>query len=145
MCWLSTGCGDLSHHFFVRFVFFVVKAFGEAFFRCRESLLGSDLLSNPGERARPGQKREPPMLSITPFLWYDTQAEEAMNFYASIFKRSKIISVNKVGGRAIGVEFELEGQRFMALNGGPKYKLNESYSMFVSCDTQAEIDDLWEK
>jgi len=85
------------------------------------------------------------MPSITPFLWYDTQAEEAMNYYASIFKRSKIISVNKVGGRTIGVEFELEGQRFMALNGGPKYKFNESYSMFVSCDTQAEIDDLWEK
>src|SRR5262249_51231047 len=90
-------------------------------------------------------RRGPTMPSITPFLWYDTQAEEAMNYYASIFKRSKIISVNKIGGRTIGVEFELEGQRFMALNGGPKYKFNESYSMFVSCDTQAEIDDIWEK
>ena len=85
------------------------------------------------------------MPSITPFLWYDTQAEEAMNFYASIFKRSKIIAVNKIGGRTIGVEFELEGQRFMALNGGPKYTFNESYSMYVACETQAEIDHLWEK
>jgi len=85
------------------------------------------------------------MPSITPFLWYDTQAEEAMNFYASIFKRSKIISVNKAGSRTISVEFELEGQRFMALNAGPKYKFNEAISMFVSCDTQAEIDEIWEK
>jgi len=85
------------------------------------------------------------MPSITPFLWYDTQAEEAMNFYASIFKRSKIISVNKAGSRTVSVEFELEGQRFMALNAGPKYKFNEAISMFVSCDTQAEIDEIWEK
>jgi len=85
------------------------------------------------------------MPSITPFLWYDTQAEEAMKLYTSIFKRSKVISVNKAGDRTISVEFELEGQRFMALNAGPKYKFNEAISMFVSCETQAEIDEVWEK
>jgi len=85
------------------------------------------------------------MPTVTPFLWYDTQAEEAMNFYASIFPNSKIVSVNRAQGRVMAVTFELEGQRFMALNGGPTHKFNESVSIFVGCETQQEIDDLWAK
>ena len=81
------------------------------------------------------------MPTITPFLWFDTQAEEAMNLYTSIFKNSKVIAVNRAGGRVMSVEFELEGQRFMGLNAGPKYKFNEAVSFFISVDTQAEIDD----
>jgi predicted 3-demethylubiquinone-9 3-methyltransferase (glyoxalase superfamily) len=83
------------------------------------------------------------MLTITPFLWFDTEAEEAMNLYTSIFKRSKVISVNRAQGRVMSVEFELEGQRFMGLNAGPVYKFNEAVSFFVGCETQAEIDELW--
>jgi len=83
------------------------------------------------------------MPTITPFLWFDTQAEEAMNFYASIFKRSKVISVNRVQGRVMSVNFELEGQRFMALNAGPQFKFTEAVSFFVACETQQEIDELW--
>ncbi|HMF58919.1 MAG TPA: VOC family protein [Vicinamibacterales bacterium] len=85
------------------------------------------------------------MPTITPFLWYDTQAEEAMNLYASIFKNSKVISVNRARGKVMSVEFELEGQRFTALNGGPLFKFNESTSFFVGCDTQAEVDEFWDK
>jgi predicted 3-demethylubiquinone-9 3-methyltransferase (glyoxalase superfamily) len=88
---------------------------------------------------------EPAMPTITPFLWFDTQAEEAMNFYASIFKQSKVISVNHAQGRVMSVQFELEGQRFMALNGGPLYKFTEAISLFISCETQQEIDELWTK
>jgi predicted 3-demethylubiquinone-9 3-methyltransferase (glyoxalase superfamily) len=85
------------------------------------------------------------MPTITPFLWYDTQAEEAMNLYASIFKRSKVISVNKAQGKVMSVQFELEGQRFTALNGGPLFKFTEATSFFVGCGTQAEVDELWDK
>jgi predicted 3-demethylubiquinone-9 3-methyltransferase (glyoxalase superfamily) len=85
------------------------------------------------------------MPTITPFLWFDTQAEEAMNFYASIFKRSKVTSVSRAQGKVMSVQFELEGQQLMALNGGPMYKFTEAVSLFVSCDTQTEIDELWEK
>jgi len=85
------------------------------------------------------------MPTITPFLWFDSQAEEAMNFYASIFNRSKVISVNRVQGKVMSVQFELEGQRFMGLNAGPKFKFNEAVSFFVSCETQQEIDELWTK
>ena len=85
------------------------------------------------------------MPSITPFLWFDTQAEEAMNFYASIFERSKVTSVNRVQGNVMSVTFELEGQKFMALNAGPAFKFNESVSFFVGCDTQEEIDEYWAK
>lgn len=85
------------------------------------------------------------MLSITPFLWFDSQAEEAMNFYASIFPRSKVITVNRAQGRVMSVVFELEGQRFMALNAGPVYKFNEAVSFFVGCESQEEIDALWAK
>jgi predicted 3-demethylubiquinone-9 3-methyltransferase (glyoxalase superfamily) len=82
---------------------------------------------------------------ITPFLWFDTQAEEAMNFYASIFKGSKVISVNRVQGNVMTVAYELEGQKFIALNAGPQFKFNESVSFFVGCDSQEEIDYFWEK
>ena len=85
------------------------------------------------------------MLTIKPFLWFDTQAEEAMNFYASIFKRSKVISVNRTDGKVMSVQFELEGQQFMALNAGPHFKFTEAVSFFVGCETQQEIDELWEK
>jgi predicted 3-demethylubiquinone-9 3-methyltransferase (glyoxalase superfamily) len=85
------------------------------------------------------------MPTITPFLWFDTQAEEAMNFYASIFKRSKVISVNRAQGQVMSVQFELEGQQFMALNAGPLFKFTEAISFFVGCETQQEIDELWGK
>jgi predicted 3-demethylubiquinone-9 3-methyltransferase (glyoxalase superfamily) len=85
------------------------------------------------------------MPKITPFLWFDTQAEEAMNLYASIFEDSKILSINRAQGRVMSVLFELEGQQFMALNAGPMYKFSEAVSFFVGCETQAEIDDLWAK
>ena len=85
------------------------------------------------------------MQTITPFLWFDTAAEDAMNFYASVFPRSKVISVNRAQGRVMSVVFELNGQRFMALNGGPMYKFTEAISLFVGCETQAEIDELWTK
>jgi len=85
------------------------------------------------------------MLTITPFLWFDTQAEEAMNFYASIFPDAKVIDVNRAGDRVIAVTYELQGQRFIGLNAGPHFKFNEAVSFFVGCDTQAQIDELWTK
>ena len=85
------------------------------------------------------------MPTITPFLLFDTQAEEAMNFYASIFKRSKVISVSRAQGKVMSVVFELEGQRFMGLNAGPQFKFTEAISLFVGCETQKEIDELWAK
>jgi predicted 3-demethylubiquinone-9 3-methyltransferase (glyoxalase superfamily) len=85
------------------------------------------------------------MPTVTPFLWFDTQAEEAMNFYASIFPRSKVLSVSRAQGRVMSVEFELEGQKFMALNAGPHYAFNEAVSFFVGCETQQEIDEYWSK
>ncbi len=77
---------------------------------------------------------------ITPFLWYDNNAEEAMNFYVSIFKNSKVLSVSPMS-----VSFELEGQKFFALNGGPEYKFTPAMSLFVNCETQREVDELWER
>jgi predicted 3-demethylubiquinone-9 3-methyltransferase (glyoxalase superfamily) len=85
------------------------------------------------------------MPSITPFLWFDTQAEEAMNFYASVFKRSRVLAVHRAQGKVMSVEFELEGQKFMALNAGPMFTFTEAISFFVACETQHEIDDLWDK
>jgi predicted 3-demethylubiquinone-9 3-methyltransferase (glyoxalase superfamily) len=90
--------------------------------------------------------------SITPFLWYDGKVEEAVNFYTSIFKNSKIIDVSHLPGEAPGVKgrmmyatFELDGQKFMAIDGGPHYKFTPAISLFVSCNTQEEVDELWEK
>jgi predicted 3-demethylubiquinone-9 3-methyltransferase (glyoxalase superfamily) len=86
------------------------------------------------------------MNKITPFLWFDTQAEDAMNFYVSIFKNSKVNSVSRgPDGRAFTVSFELDGQEFMGLNAGPQFKFNESVSFFVDCKTQDEVDALWNK
>jgi predicted 3-demethylubiquinone-9 3-methyltransferase (glyoxalase superfamily) len=86
------------------------------------------------------------MEKITPFLWFDTQAEEAMNFYVSIFENSKVLGVTPgPNGVAQSVTFELDGQEFMALNAGPRFKFNESISFFVDCKTQEEVDELWEK
>jgi predicted 3-demethylubiquinone-9 3-methyltransferase (glyoxalase superfamily) len=79
------------------------------------------------------------MQKITPFLWFDTQAEEAMKFYCSIFKNSKILSVSPAS-----VNFELEGQEFIGFNAGPEFKFNESISFFVHCEDQAEVDYYWE-
>jgi predicted 3-demethylubiquinone-9 3-methyltransferase (glyoxalase superfamily) len=82
---------------------------------------------------------------ITPFLWFDGRAEEAMNHYVSIFKNSKILSTNRFNGKVLTVAFELEGQKFIALNAEPLFKFNEAISFFVSCETQEEVDELWEK
>jgi predicted 3-demethylubiquinone-9 3-methyltransferase (glyoxalase superfamily) len=80
------------------------------------------------------------MPKITPFLWYDNQAEEAANFYVSIFKNSRVIDVTPMV-----VSFELEGQPFLALNGGPQYTFTEAISLYISCETQDEVDELWAK
>ena len=92
------------------------------------------------------------MQKITPFLWYDGQAEEAVNFYVSIFKNSRIVSMARYGeagpgpkGSVMTAAFQLEGQDFVALNGGPQYKFTPAISFVVSCETQAEVDELWEK
>jgi predicted 3-demethylubiquinone-9 3-methyltransferase (glyoxalase superfamily) len=85
------------------------------------------------------------MQKITTFLTYNSQAEEAMNFYTSVFKNSKIVSVMRNGGMFFGGTFELEGQRFFALNGGPTFSFSLGISLFVNCPTQEEIDYYWEK
>jgi len=92
------------------------------------------------------------MQKITPFLWFEDQAEEAMNFYTSIFRNSKILSVARYGeagpgpaGSVMTASFEIEGQEFTALNGGPQYKFTEAISFVVNCKTQKEVDELWEK
>ena len=92
------------------------------------------------------------MQKITPFLWFDDNAEEAMSHYVSIFKNSKILSVSRYQGAGPGPKgkvmvgtFQLEGQEFMALNGGPEFKFTEAISLLVSCETQEEIDELCAK
>jgi predicted 3-demethylubiquinone-9 3-methyltransferase (glyoxalase superfamily) len=98
------------------------------------------------------------MQKITPFLWFDHEAEDAVKFYTSIFKNSKVGRILRYGeeaakisesGRPMGsvltIEFELEGQKFVALNGGPQFKFNESVSFVVNCETQEEVDYFWDK
>src|SRR6266576_4026612 len=98
------------------------------------------------------------MQKITPFLWFDDQAEEAADFYTSIFKNSKVGKILRYGeeaarvsesGRPVGsvltIEFEIAGQKFVALNGGPQFKFNESVSFVVNCETQDEVDYFWAK
>ena len=92
------------------------------------------------------------MQKINPFLWFDDQAEDAAKFYVSLFKDSKIVNVARYGeggpgpkGTAMSVTFELAGQKFMALNGGPHFKFSEAISFFINCETQREVDELWEK
>ncbi|HEY7249958.1 MAG TPA: VOC family protein [Methylomirabilota bacterium] len=93
---------------------------------------------------------------ITPCLWFDDQAEEAVNFYASIFPRSRVVTISRYGqegreihgkppGSVLTVAFELDGQAFTALNGGPIFKFNEAVSLQVACETQAEVDHYWAK
>jgi predicted 3-demethylubiquinone-9 3-methyltransferase (glyoxalase superfamily) len=89
---------------------------------------------------------------ITPFLWFDDNAEEATNFYVSIFKNSEVLSVSRYGDAGPGEEgtvmttsFRLDGQEFMALNAGPMFKFTEAISFFVDCESQDEVDELWEK
>src|SRR6266487_2867087 len=91
------------------------------------------------------------MQKITPFLWFDGKAEEAMNFYISIFKNSKIVSVTRYGeagpgskGTVMTATFQLDGQEFIALNGGPQFKFTEAISFVVNCETQEEVDEFWE-
>ena len=93
-----------------------------------------------------------PTQKITTFLWFDNQAEEAIDFYTSIFRHSRKGEVARYGdtgpgpkGQVMTAEFELAGQQFMALNGGPHFKFTEAISLMVKCDTQEEIDELWEK
>ncbi|MFZ1978021.1 MAG: VOC family protein [Bacteroidota bacterium] len=92
------------------------------------------------------------MQKIIPFLWFDNQAEEAMNFYISVFKDSKILNVTRYGeagpgpkGSVMTAMFRIEGQEFMALNGGPIFKFSQAISFFVKCESQIKIDRLWEK
>ncbi len=92
------------------------------------------------------------MQKITPFLWFDSQAEEAAKLYTSLFKNSKIVSISRYGasgpgpeGSVMTVTFELDGREFLALNGGPMYRLTEAFSLSVHCETQAEVDELWRK
>lgn len=86
------------------------------------------------------------MQKIIPFLWFDNQAEEAMNFYASIFKNSRVLNATSgPDGKVMSAIFELEGQKFMALNGGPQFKFTEAISFFVNCETQEEVDEFLEK
>ena len=93
------------------------------------------------------------MQKITPFLWFDNNAEEAMNFYTSIFKDSKIVNIHRYeisgpgqdNGKVMTGTIQLAGQEFMVLNGGPMFKFTEAISLFVNCEDQSEVDMLWEK
>src|ERR1700682_5190281 len=92
------------------------------------------------------------MQKITPFLWFDDKAEEAMNFYVSVFKNSKVVRVTRYGeagpgrkGTVMSATFQLDGQEFFALNGGPQFTFTPAISFFVNCESQQEVDELWEK
>src|SRR5712692_1676606 len=92
------------------------------------------------------------MQKITPFLWFDGKAEEAMNFYTEIFKNSKVVDIMRYGdagpgpkGTVMSATFQIEGQEFLALNGGPHFTFSPAISFFVNCDTQREVDELWDK
>jgi predicted 3-demethylubiquinone-9 3-methyltransferase (glyoxalase superfamily) len=99
-----------------------------------------------------GERGKTVMPKITPFLWFDDKAEEAMNFYTSIFKNSKPGKIRRYDddgpgptGKVMSMTFQLEGQEFMALNGGPHFSFTPAISLFVDCKTQEEVDELWEK
>jgi len=92
------------------------------------------------------------MQKITPFLWFDNNAEEAANFYVSIFKNSKVLSVSRYGdagpgpkGTVMVAEFQIDGQGFVALNGGPRFKFTEAISFVINCETQQEVEYFWER
>jgi predicted 3-demethylubiquinone-9 3-methyltransferase (glyoxalase superfamily) len=106
------------------------------------------------ERGQPGRRRheERGMQKITPCLWFDTQAEEAATFYTSVFKNSRIVTVSRYpeggprpAGMVLIVEFELDGQRFTALNGGPEFTFDEAISFQIACGSQEEADEYWER
>ncbi len=104
------------------------------------------------ERVDSGTEDDTVTQKITPFLWFDDSAEEATNFYVSIFKNSEVLSINRYGeagpgaaGTVMSTSFGLDGQEFMALNGGPHFKFTEAVSFFIDCKTQDEVDGLWEK
>jgi predicted 3-demethylubiquinone-9 3-methyltransferase (glyoxalase superfamily) len=111
----------------------------------------ADVSQHERQRARAtNQPGDEDMQKISPFLWFDTQAEEAAKFYVSIFRNSKIGKIARYGeagpgpqGSVMTVAFELDGQQFTALNGGPQFKFNESISFAVRCETQEEVDDYW--
>lgn len=97
-------------------------------------------------------ENQPQSQKITTFLWFDNNAEEAANFYTSIFKNSKILGTNRYGeagpgkpGSVMAGSFEIDGQQFNVLNGGPAFKFNEAISLFVNCENQQEVDELWAK
>jgi predicted 3-demethylubiquinone-9 3-methyltransferase (glyoxalase superfamily) len=97
------------------------------------------------------KKEENAMQKIVPFLWFDGKAEEAMNFYVSVFNNSRVVSVTRYGeagpgpkGTVMSATFQLEGQDFYALNGGPQFTFTPAISLFVTCETQEEVDGLWE-
>src|SRR6266536_3247996 len=104
------------------------------------------------EKNEEGAKMTTIAQKITPFLWFNDQAEEAMNFYVSIFKNSKAGSVTRYGdagpgpkGSVMTANFQLEGQEFTALNGGPQFPFTEAVSFVINCETQQEIDHYWDK
>jgi predicted 3-demethylubiquinone-9 3-methyltransferase (glyoxalase superfamily) len=124
---------------------------------CAAHLLGAHdgrhgAISNACTVLAPASSGGANMQKITPFLWFDGKAEEAANFYASVFKRSKILSTSCFGDAAVGstgkvmsVTFELEGLQFIALNGGPHFTFTPAISLFVNCEEQNEVDELWDK
>ncbi len=92
------------------------------------------------------------MPKITPWMWFDTQAEEAATFYTSVFENSRVLEITRYGkagprpeGTVMTVSFELDGQQFVGLNGGPEFEFNEAISFQVSCETQAEVDHFWRR
>ena len=105
--------------------------------------------TSPGQS---GQRTQPTEQKITTFLWFNSNAEEAVNFYVSVFKNAKVLQTVRCGdvgpgpkGSVLTIDFELNGQKFIALNGGPEFKFNEAISLMVLCDTQEEIDYYWEQ
>jgi predicted 3-demethylubiquinone-9 3-methyltransferase (glyoxalase superfamily) len=105
-------------------------------------------MTNPATTKQQGRNME----KITPFLWFNGNAEEAMNFYVSVFKNSKVVSITRYGeagpgpkGSVMSGTFQLEGQTFYALNRGPQFTFSPAISFFVKCETQKEVDELWEK
>src|SRR5438445_282413 len=142
----GAGRQDLPHHDGL------VRVEGDA--RCRPQVRDDE---RRGAELRPARRpvdvpAEVTMQKITPFLWFNDNAEEAMNFYVSIFKNSKVGRVTRYGdagpgpkGSVMWCTFTLEGQEFHALNGGPQFKFTPAISLFVNCETQQEVDELWRK
>src|SRR5258705_10555139 len=93
----------------------------------------------------PGNSGERAVQKIISFLWFDGKAEEAMNFYVSIFKNSKVVKVTRSGDAVMSATFQLDGQDFLALNGGPQFTFTPAISFFVNCEIQQEVDELWDK